>query len=280
MNKEELIEVFKDTEKLYTTDEGIKFNTEHCINDTVIYDPSLLELCYYPYDKPAKVKVTNKDTFSAAQPYAKIAEIDDGETVVAILNFASATNPGGGVTKGSSAQEECLCRCSNLYPALNQTKCFGQYYNINRLNNDNRGSDKIIYTRDVLVFKDKDYNLLEPNNRFYVDVITCAAPNLRDYPCNYYIQNAPKKTLQLTNEELYSIHVKRAHAILDVALLNGVTHIILGAFGCGAFKNDPETVAKAYKDVIEEYKYRFEVIEFAIIGKNDNYDIFKRVLLG
>ena len=121
--------------------------------------------------------------------------------------------------------------------------------------------------------------MLEPKDMFYVDVITCAAPNLREKPKNAYNPGANSEALKLTDEELYDIHVRRARKILYAAKMNEVTHIILGAFGCGAFKNNPEVVAKAYNDVLPEFKHDFDVIEFAIIGKNDNYNIFKRILL-
>ena len=85
----------------------------------------------------------------------------------------------------------------------------------------------------------------------------------------------------LTYEELYNIHVKRARNILNVAIKNEDDYLILGAFGCGAFRNNPEIVAKAYKDVLQDYMYCFKVIDFAIIdGKySNNYEIFKRILL-
>ena len=272
MNREELIEVFEDTEKQCKGNGTIGNAAKMCIERTWILNHTAKEIEPFPGD--AEIKVTNLDTFSAARKYAK-----DEDNFVAVLNFASATNPGGGVTKGSTAQEECLCRCSTLYPALNQKKCFENYYNINRNSGDNRGSDKIIYTRDVLVFKDSNYEMLEPKDMFYVDVITCAAPNLRDKPKNAYNPGANKEALKLSDEELYDIHVRRARNIFYAARNNDITHLILGAFGCGAFKNNPEVVAKAYKKVIEEYKPYFDIIEFAIIGKNDNYDIFKRILL-
>lgn len=278
MDKQELIDVFKDTEKIYSSksyDQIVESNKKK----TYIFKTEAKKYSSH-YEKPMRIKVSNLDTLSAAKQYAKMADIDDGETIVCILNFASATTPGGGVLKGSSAQEENLCRRTTLYPALNQQVCWDEYYNINRKNNTNIGSDTVIYTQDVLVFKDKDYNVLPKEEMFYTDVITCAAPNLREKPNNQYNEGASKEQLRLTNEELYDIHVKRARCILNAALQNGVTHLILGAFGCGAFQNDPATVARAYKDVLKEYTYDFEVVEFAIIGKNNNFEIFNKILKG
>ena len=80
-------------------------------------------------------------------------------------------------------------------------------------------------------------------------------------------------------EELYQIHLKRAKHILHIAALNNVEILILGAFGCGAFRNDPNVVAKAYKDALEEYKKSFFLIDFAIYTRPDeeeNYLAFKR----
>ena len=269
MNKEELIEVFQDTLK-------------HCgdnIPDTKVMKYEVYNQDYYLYDEPAEIKVTNLDTLTAAQQYAELSKTDE-DTFIGVLNFASATNPGGGVTKGSKAQEEDLCRRTNLYPALSQQKCFDKYYKVNR-EGSNIGSDDIIYSENVLVFKDKDYNLLDKGQQFYIDVITCAAPNLRDVPNNRYNPNANKEPLKLTDQELYDIHVKRGKHILEVALFRGISHLILGAFGCGAFRNNPEVVARAYRDLLKQKGLReyFKVIEFAIIGNNDNYDIFKRILL-
>jgi uncharacterized protein (TIGR02452 family) len=279
MSKEELIEVFKDTQELYSVG-NTHVAMRNCVANTFVLDgvnDEYMEHWQTTHDDPAKIRVTNRDTLTAAQEYDRNKE--DG--FVAVLNFASATTPGGGVTKGSTAQEECICRCTTLYPALNQQKCWDKYYNVNRKALDNRGSDAIIYTQDVLVFKDKDYNLLDKDNEFYIDVITCAAPNLRKKPHNSYNDGANPKQLVLTDEELYDIHVKRAKHIFDVANAYGVEYLVLGAFGCGAFKNNPEVVAKAYKDVIPEYINNFKVIDFAIIdGKyTNNYEIFKKALL-
>ena len=278
MSKEELISVFNDTIDFITT----KFSgpTLRAKKSTqIISDPEDFRSEKY-YDKPAIIKVTNRDTFTAAKEYANITN-STNEGFVGVLNFASSTNPGGGVTKGSTAQEECLCRCSNLYPILQQEKCIKEYYDVNKKYMANLGSDVIIYSHNIYVFKDKNYNMLPEDERFYVDVITCAAPNLRENPQNQYNDGASKEKITLTDEELYNIHVKRAKNILNIAIKNEDDYLILGAFGCGAFKNKPEIVAKAYKDVLQDYIYCFKVIDFAIIdGKNsNNYEVFKRILL-
>ena len=278
MNKKELISVFNDTMDFVTTKfSGPTLRAQ--MSTRIISDPEDFRGEKY-YDDPAIIKVTNRDTFTAAKEYANIIN-STNEGFVGVLNFASSTNPGGGVTKGSTAQEECLCRCSNLYLTLYQEKCIREYYNINKKYMSNLGSDAIIYSRNVYVFKDKDYNMLPVKDRFYVDVLTCAAPNLRENPRNQYNSNASEEKLTLTDEELYNIHVKRARNILNVAIKNEDDYLILGAFGCGAFRNNPEIVAKAYKDVLQDYMYCFKVIDFAIIdGKySNNYEIFKRILL-
>lgn len=278
MNKKELISVFNDTMDFVTTKfSGPTLRAQ--MSTRIISDPEDFRGEKY-YDNPAIIKVTNRDTFTAAKEYANIIN-STNEGFVGVLNFASSTNPGGGVTKGSTAQEECLCRCSNLYLTLYQEKCIREYYNVNKKYMSNLGSDAIIYSRNVYVFKDKDYNMLPVKDRFYVDVLTCAAPNLRENPRNQYNSDASEEKLTLTDEELYNIHVKRARNILNVAVKNEDDYLILGAFGCGAFRNNPEIVAKAYKDVLQDYMYCFKVIDFAIIdGKySNNYEIFKRVLL-
>ena len=278
MNKKELISVFNDTMDFVTTKfSGPTLRAQ--MSTRIISDPEDFRGEKY-YDDPAIIKVTNRDTFTAAKEYANIIN-STNEGFVGVLNFASSTNPGGGVTKGSTAQEECLCRCSNLYLTLYQEKCIREYYNVNKKYMTNLGSDAIIYSRNVYVFKDKNYNMLPVKDRFYVDVLTCAAPNLRENPRNQYNSDASEEKLTLTDEELYNIHVKRARNILNVAIKNEDDYLILGAFGCGAFRNNPEIVAKAYKDVLQDYMYCFKVIDFAIIdGKySNNYEIFKRVLI-
>lgn len=88
--------------------------------------------------------------------------------------------------------------------------------------------------------------------------------------------NTPVK---ITPEKLYDIHVSRARAILKCAVKHNIRNIVLGAFGCGAFRNDPTVVAKAWHDAVKSYDGYFENIEFAVYCKDYetvNYDAFKK----
>ena len=130
---------------------------------------------------------------------------------VAVHNFASATNPGGGVVWGSSAQEESLCRCSTLYPVLNQKSLLTNYYDFHRSRQNPLYTDRCIYTPSVKVIKsDTDYPERLDSNRFFdVDVITCAAPNLRHAE-------------PVSDAELERLHLQRGRRILDVAVENKI----------------------------------------------------------
>ena len=225
--------------------------------------------------KAGTVAVTKSRTFEAAM---RLHAAHPGAKV-AVLNFASATKPGGGVKTGASAQEEALCRVSTLYPTLDQRRFWNQYYTPNRAANDPLHTDVCIYSPGVVICKtDESFPKRLPESAFVaVDVVTCAAPNLRQTPGNYHNPDADH-AVNITKQALYDLHFQRAKHILHVAAANGVDCLVLGAFGCGAFENDPNVVARAYAASIEAYRTRFEVIEFAIYCRDwetENYNAFK-----
>ena len=226
------------------------------------------------YKEKAQITVSTKRTFEAASVYKG--------TKTAVHNFASASNPGGGVERGANAQEECLCRCSGLFKCLNAPDAWSGFYMTHRAEHDPIHNDDIIYTPDVLAFKSDTVKpeLMDEADWYNVDVITCAAPNLREKPSNTFNTGDGKDAIKITDKELLAIHEKRLRRILDVALNHGVETIVLGAFGCGAFMNNPNVVAQASKNVLNEYLYAFKNIEFAVYcsPKDDiNYRIFDRV---
>lgn len=227
--------------------------------------------------KTCQTVVSTKRSFEAAASYAR-----EGKKVC-VLNFASATNPGGGVTHGSSAQEECLCRCSTLYPCLNVDDMWQNFYLPHRKADEPLYNDDCIYTPGVIAIK-SDISFPErmaESDWYQVDVLTCAAPNLRDIPSNMMNPFAGGKPADIEEDDLYKLHMQRIERIFRVAATNEVEVLILGAFGCGAFCNPPEVVAKAFYDVQKKYENYFETIEYAVFcGRNEtqNYDAFVRAL--
>ena len=220
-----------------------------------------------------------REDFRAQQPlmprYERRITVEDTTTVaaaarfgnqygVAVLNFANPEVPGGGVKNGATAQEECLCRCSNLYPCLANTPgVYDDFYQYHYEHGRYLYSDRLIYTKGVTVFKNEDLSLKERNQWFCVDVITCAAPILFMLP-------------HTNSAVLGDLFRSRIRNIFNAAIDNDIRVLILGAFGCGAFKNPPEIVAQAFRDVLleEHYDTCFTDIVFAIKSSNGN-DPFK-----
>ena len=277
MGRDENIAVFKDTEKLCKTNpklsESVKKATAS--QKLILEGDHLSEQKKDIYKDAAKVIVSGKRTYEAAAAYK--------ENHVAVHNFASASNPGGGVVNGASAQEECLCRCSGLYFCLNSPIIWDGFYKPHRDAHDPIHNDDTIYTPGVTVFKTDTASpqLMNESEWYDVDVITCAAPNLRNQPSNRYNTGDGNKQVVMKDKDLFALHEKKLRRILEVVLSEGCDTVILGAFGCGAFQNDPEVVALANKNVIKDYLHAFKNIEFAVYcsPRDDrNFKIFERVL--
>ena len=277
MGRDENIAVFKDTEKLCKTNPKLS----ESVKKATASQKLILEGDHLPeqkkdiYKDAAKVIVSGKRTYEAAAAYK--------ENHVAVHNFASASNPGGGVVNGASAQEECLCRCSGLYFCLNSPIMWDGFYKPHRDAHDPIHNDDIIYTPGVTVFKTDTASpqLMNESEWYDVDVITCAAPNLRNQPSNRYNSGDGNRQMMIKDKDLLTLHEKKLRRMLEVVLSEGCDTVILGAFGCGAFQNNPEVVALANKNVIKDYLHAFKNIEFAVYcsPRDDrNFKIFERVL--
>lgn len=185
-----------------------------------------------------------------------IMEHPDDKT--AVLNFASYKEPGGRFMDGSMAQEEALCHSSALYNVL---RCFHSYYEWNRqhLNRAlylNRG----IYSPEVPFIFDGFMT--------GCDVITVAAPN----------KNVAQKYCKVTDEENSLVLRGRIRFVLDIAEANQVNTLILGAYGCGVFGQDPREVAEIFREMLESGKYGFRKVVFPIPdGKDGNLAAFQNV---
>lgn len=254
-------EIFRDTERRYTTDQAlvqvVRQSTEA---QMFIAEKSTVSVPVPSKTEKSRVIVSGKRSLEAAESYAKQGK------KVCVLNFASATNPGGGVVNGSSAQEECICRCTMLYPCLNTDQMWNVFYRPHRKAANPLYNNDCIYTSNVCVFK-SDTNFPEPlskENWWSVNILTCAAPNLRERPSNMMNPHAGDVAAKITPSEFEKLLTARISRIFEIAVANGNEVLILGAFGCGAFRNPPELVARVFNKVMQDYLCYFDTIEYAV----------------
>jgi uncharacterized protein (TIGR02452 family) len=195
------------------------------------------------------IEVTGEKTGDAARRLAALG------SDIALLNFASAKNPGGGFVTGAKAQEEDLARCSALYACLVKKR---EYYDANRAWPDLLYSDHVIYSPRVPFFRDDALELLEVP--FLASVITAPAPNAgeelrRDPGAGARIEAALRR---------------RAHRVLAIATNQGHSVLVLGAWGCGVFRNDPRLVADAFAEALAAHAGAFGRVVFAVWERSGN----------
>jgi len=191
-----------------------------------------------------------------------IFKYKEDDVKMAVLNFASFKFAGGGFIKGSIAQEECLCHESFLYNVLSKKEDF--YAKNRTILNDSLYKNRGLYSPDIQFSRKIEDNNIICN----CNVITVAAPNKRAY----LQHNEKSKELEEINKRYL---VSRCNFVLTIAKLHNIKTLILGAFGCGVFNQDPEEVALAFRTLLEQYDYGVEKVIFAIPNKNDpNYQGF------
>lgn len=244
----ENIKVFKNT--LWMCDSFYEKETKEAMKNTeiIINGASLLR---EKGNKAQSIRVIHKGSVPVIEGVVTPSR-------VAVLNFADALTPGGLVFEGVCTMEEDLCRCSNLYPCISQGKVFDDYYDYNRSLENDVYSDRLIYSKDVLFFKDEDYWCIPIRTK--CDVITCPAP------------------IECSDKQVF---INRIKCIIGAAYSKGVGTLVLGAWGTGAFGNDSYLVATAFKEVLDEYKL-FDVVYFPFNCRsnehNEKYMIFKEIL--
>lgn len=213
-------------------------------------------------DSALRVSVTGESTLAAARRLA--AERPDA----AVLNFASARNPGGGWLSGARAQEESLARASGLVHCLEAAPL---YYEANRAERSCLYTDHLIYSPGVPVFRD-DPGALLPRPTL-ATFITSPAPNQGAIE-----RNAPQELPQVR-----PTLARRARQVLQVAAVHGHRALVLGAWGCGAFRCDSAMVAEVFRELLDDPQVGrpFEEVVFAILGGRpgqDTFATFQRVL--
>ena len=223
-----------------------------CRRDTREFSPeSLQTLCRLLREQPGtstlRVEVVNETTL---QGIAALAT-DHGSASVAALNFASAKNPGGGFLGGAQAQEESLARSSALYASQREVPAF---YERHRRSPSLLYSDAMILSPDCPVFRDDDGRLLPRPQR--VSFITAAAPN-----AGAIREQRPREI-----DAIESTLKHRAACVLALAAQHGYRNLVLGAWGCGVFRNDPGVVAGTFAGLFADAKWstRFDRVRFSV----------------
>jgi uncharacterized protein (TIGR02452 family) len=210
---------------------------------TRMYGPGDLVSVPAPGRVPPAIEVTSETSLQATRRL--------GGTV-ACLVFASAKNPGGGFRTGAQAQEESIARASALHACLESAP---EFYSFHRQQHDLRYSDRVIYSPAVPVFRDDKGELLQ--QPYPVSFLTSAAPNLgailRDQP-----GDAPT---------VPDVLAARAGRVLRIAAARGHRTLVLGAWGCGVFGNDPATVATAFADQLTQAGTWFDRIVFPVYDR-------------
>lgn len=194
-------------------------------------------------------EVTGESSLEAARRLVSA----DGDPV-AVLNFSSARNPGGGYLNGAQAQEEALCRASALYTCLLRARAF---YDHHRAHRDAFYTDRVIHSPGVPVFRDDRGGLLD--EPFRAGFLTAAAPN-----AGVVLRAAPERAADLPG----ALAV-RAERVLETAAAHGYRRLVLGAWGCGVFQNDPAQVARAFHGVLAGGRLDgyFDQVVFGILDR-------------
>lgn len=226
---------------------------DNAINNSVLFKDNPPQKKYTKISNP-KIEVSLETTTQAA--YRLLSE---GKDDVVALNFASARNVGGGFLGGAIAQEEDLCRQSGLYACLKNKPT---YYNENILYPNSLYTDNIIYSPNVPFIRDNDLQWLD--KPYSLSIISAPAPNI-------------SSMTNIDFEELNKVIYNRIIKILEIAQFYNHKNIILGAWGCGAFGNDPELIANSFKKALKEIP-AFKHICFAIYDKRDGTPVFNTFL--
>jgi len=205
----------------------------HCVTNTRCYEPDELSaireqvLTQAAPFSATTLEVTRETTLQAA---ARLA-LNGQWGRIGALNFASPKNPGGGFLSGARAQEESLARSSGLYRSL--LRC-PSYYAFHRSHRSALYSDRMIHSPRCPVFRSDDGTLLE--QPYSIDLLTSPAPNAGAIR-HHQPQNRPL---------IEGVLRERSAKLLSLAIHHSCPVLILGAWGCGVFRNDPVLVATIF----------------------------------
>jgi uncharacterized protein (TIGR02452 family) len=268
MNRENNKKIAEDTLRIlkqgfYTNAFGeniiIKTAQQYSEDNTKVYSPQETDVLIGKNilnipTKQTNYKVVNDTTLNVVRKM-----IEAGHEKILCLNFASAKNPGGGFLNGSSAQEESIARATGLYPCLLNAQ---EYYNTNRSTQSCVYTDYMIYSPDVPIIKNEEGQYLA--NLCTVSILTAPAVN-----AGVVREREPQ-----LEPEIEVVMKRRIEKVLRISLEHGHKNLVLGAWGCGVFRNSPEEVSSYFKEVIDnKFNHVFDNIFFGIYSKDEKFMI-------
>ena len=253
-----MTDIYKATENMWINNAKVFMDTRNKSQTLYSHDTNLLLANTQVYSDP-DLEISDSDIIRCNNMDISVVfggtvstayAIKNDGCRVAMLDFADAKRPGGWVVEGAQTQEENMCRCTNLYETLVQKKCLNEYYDFNLEHGvpdaenhyDEPYTDALIYAENVAIFKDDSTYKDIPIK--YVDVIVSPAP------CGKC-------------DNLRELLLHRMRGIVKSAYMHKVTHLVLGAWGCGAFLQKPRDVANCFAVVLKEFPV-FESVIFAI----------------
>ena len=262
---EEQVKIFEQTveagkSRKYISKNGFNIdikNSENLIKNSKFYSDEFKVNVVPTINGTTEIVVKNQDSFDCGK------QLSEQGYYPIVLNMANRRNPGGGVTRGSSAQEETLFRRSNLFLSLYQFADYANVYGLQKskcqypMDRDFGG----IYSPNVTVFRTgplDGYAFLD--QPFEVAVISVAG------------LNRPETINNRLTEPMIKGTKNKIRTILRIGLINKHDSIVLGALGCGAFRNPPAHIAELFDEVINEpeFKNKYKKICFAILEDHNS----------
>jgi uncharacterized protein (TIGR02452 family) len=240
-----------------------------CLDATRFFPPEELErIRQEVLARPAEGHATTFEVVNETTLAGITRVLSDGRGPVAALNFASAKNPGGGFLNGSQAQEESLARSSALHASLLRA---WEFYERHRASPSLLYSDAMILSPGCPVLRADDGTLLEEPR--LATFITSAAPN-----AGAAANDRPEEVPHIPE-----VFRRRSEYVLALAASHAYKRLVLGAWGCGVFRNDPAIVAAAFSDHLRQgaWSGRFERVVFSVLDTSpsqDTFAAFQRVL--
>jgi uncharacterized protein (TIGR02452 family) len=229
-----LVEIYDETQNYFRFLSRKHYPASECYN---IYKTHLVDFPASP--GIAEVQVRNEDTLDMARRFAPVAK-----NGLMVLNMASKFKPGGGVKSGATAQEEVIFRRSNAFMTHPES-----WYPLD--------DEDAIFSPDVWIVRDSDYKFYPENEFFHVSML--AVPAIRHPRCrnDRYSHNSDRKLMQ-----------RKIESIFEIAILKDKKTLVLGALGCGAYKNPPQEVLDMFRTALQKYIRHFDLIGFAVLANN------------